>query len=286
MATTRLREQAPTGGIPRPEIAFPAESGNLHSADYQGNFPDDQGEETYPLGDGSGGLSADGYAIDGRMDRNALLKRNLRELIKATGKSDRAVSLEAGLAESALRDIFNDKVKNPRRDTLAKLASHLGVTVSELMGESAPFSAHRMVPLVGELAPGVWRSGESFFPKDEWTEIPVANDPRFPGVPAVALLVKDRSFEPDLRKGSYALVLRYEDMGVKPRPADVVAVERRRGDLVEVVACRLEREHGKTMLRPIGEPSAHDRAALTADQLAGNVTVIGRIVMEVRLLGL
>lgn len=286
MTAARLREPASTGGRPRLEPGYPIESGTQLSPDYGGNFPDAQGEETYPLGEGSAEISNGDCAIDSRMDRNAILKRNLRELIKATGKSDRAVSLAAGLGESGLRDIFNDKVKNPRRDTLIKLGTYLGVSLSELMGEAAPFSAHRMVPLVGELALGVWRSGDSFFPKNEWSEIPVANDPRFPGIPAVALLVKDRSMEPELRKGSYALVLRFEDMGVKPRPNDIVAVERRRGDLVELIAGRLEREHNKLAIRPLGEPSAHDVATLASDQLSGNTKILGRIVMEVRLLGL
>lgn len=70
------------------------------------------------------------------MGRAITLADRIRERLKATGKSASAVSLEAGLSRSAIRDILNGKAGSPRMDTLLKLAGPLGCTVAFLSGHS------------------------------------------------------------------------------------------------------------------------------------------------------
>lgn len=49
--------------------------------------------------------------------------------------SARQLSANAGLGESAVKEILNGKSRNPRSDTLAKLARALGATAADLQGE-------------------------------------------------------------------------------------------------------------------------------------------------------
>lgn len=68
------------------------------------------------------------------MAKTTTLADRIRARLAATGKSASAVSLEAGLSRSAIRDILNGKAGSPRFDTLVKLASPLGCTVAYLTG--------------------------------------------------------------------------------------------------------------------------------------------------------
>lgn len=70
------------------------------------------------------------------MRNSATLADRIRARLSATGKSASAVSLEAGLSRSAIRDILNGKAGNPRMDTLLKLAGPLGCSVAYLSGHS------------------------------------------------------------------------------------------------------------------------------------------------------
>jgi transcriptional regulator with XRE-family HTH domain len=68
------------------------------------------------------------------MTNSTTLADRIRARLSATGKSASAVSMEAGLGRSAIRDILNGKAGHPRLDTLMKLAGPLGCSVAFLTG--------------------------------------------------------------------------------------------------------------------------------------------------------
>lgn len=55
--------------------------------------------------------------------------------MKALGLNQRSLALKAKLNETGIRDILEGKSKNPRADTLAKIAKALGCAAADLTGE-------------------------------------------------------------------------------------------------------------------------------------------------------
>lgn len=59
-------------------------------------------------------------------------RERLRAAIHRSGKSAREVSLEAGLSDTAVRDILNGKSRSPRVGTMREVARVLGITLQDL----------------------------------------------------------------------------------------------------------------------------------------------------------
>ncbi|NDC56826.1 MAG: XRE family transcriptional regulator, partial [Alphaproteobacteria bacterium] len=59
----------------------------------------------------------------------------LEKLMDAQGVTPRSLSLQAGLNETAVRDILMGRAKFPRYDTLKSIADVLGTTPAFLMGD-------------------------------------------------------------------------------------------------------------------------------------------------------
>lgn len=57
----------------------------------------------------------------------------LRELRKASGKTLRQISIEADVTESQILNIETGLTKNPRIDTLIKIADAIGCEVSDFL---------------------------------------------------------------------------------------------------------------------------------------------------------
>lgn len=64
--------------------------------------------------------------------------------MEAMGLSPKQLSTEAGLGETAVKDIFSGKSENPKNDTLTKLAKRLACTVADLTGERPMRSSRQM----------------------------------------------------------------------------------------------------------------------------------------------
>lgn len=87
-------------------------------------------------------------------DDSTLLQRNLRHLLEKRGRSAREVSLAVtGTNDSLVKAILDGRSKNPRQDTLKKLADYFGVNVSNLT-ESDLAAAHVNQPLTGTTESG------------------------------------------------------------------------------------------------------------------------------------
>lgn len=67
-----------------------------------------------------------------------VLRRELLSRLQAKGWSYRHLSEQAGMNESAVKQILSGKSADPRIGTIEKLAAALEVTVMELIGEAQP----------------------------------------------------------------------------------------------------------------------------------------------------
>ena len=64
-----------------------------------------------------------------------ILIERLKEEIARQRFNYKSLSLAAGLGETTIRDIVIGRARNPRRDTLQKIAATLGVSVSYFLAE-------------------------------------------------------------------------------------------------------------------------------------------------------
>jgi transcriptional regulator with XRE-family HTH domain len=69
----------------------------------------------------------------------------LRRLGEAKGLTRYRLAKVSGVAESYIYRIENDEIKNPRRDTLQKLAQGFNIPLVEIIGETQPIDAWQLV---------------------------------------------------------------------------------------------------------------------------------------------
>ena len=62
-------------------------------------------------------------------------KKNLKKAIEQKGTNPKKLSLDAGLGETAVRDILKERSASPKLETAAKIAKALNTPLSELTGE-------------------------------------------------------------------------------------------------------------------------------------------------------
>ena len=80
---------------------------------------------------------------------------HIRAHLSATGKSKRALSLEAGFSESWVRDILSGKSRRPGADALAKLSAIIGVDLNAVPNERVVTAADAL-RLLKEQPPSGW----------------------------------------------------------------------------------------------------------------------------------
>ncbi len=68
-------------------------------------------------------------------EKRKQLNREIRRRMTALGISAKKLSLDAGLSETGVKDIFSGKSVNPKHDTLSRIAKVLACTVADLTGE-------------------------------------------------------------------------------------------------------------------------------------------------------
>lgn len=125
------------------------------------------------------------------------LKRRREEL----GMSQRDLSLRAGLNDSAVKKIESGSVRNPRSDSLLKIASALGCTLADLLGTEqetpAPGpEAFSQPPVAATPAPRVPDYGPTEVQPERVVSIPaISQMPRDVPVYGVAVGGDDADFE-------------------------------------------------------------------------------------------
>jgi transcriptional regulator with XRE-family HTH domain len=121
-------------------------------------------------------------------------RARLRRLMDERGLDMKGLSIAAGLGETAVRDIL-DRGADPRRKTIEKLSSALGVSSAELI-EGADVS-YQLVPIIGFVS-----AGEGWMPFDDDGHAQIDEvELRIEGGEAVGLQVRGQSMAPVYRDG-------------------------------------------------------------------------------------
>lgn len=172
-------------------------------------------------------------------------REKLRTLVQESGKSARHHSLQAGLGDTAIRDILSGKSANPSTDTIERVAGQLGVPADEIYLSG---HAHDEDPRVGgriaalgrqivprflsvryKVAAGTWSEvGVDVAPDPEI--YPVVPDPRYSAWSQWLELVEGDSANKKIPHGHFAHVVDAVQMGYTPKNKNWVVLERRRLD--------------------------------------------------------
>ncbi|MCW2317233.1 SOS-response transcriptional repressor LexA (RecA-mediated autopeptidase) [Rhodoblastus acidophilus] len=169
------------------------------------------------------------------------------------GRSPAAISVAAGLNAGMIRDIVRRPHQSPTLATIEKLASELK-TSPEWLAYGVRPQPHREVPLLGEVAAGVWRTVDATFCA---TTAPVSIPP-LPEYPIDAqfdLLVRGTSLNRIARDGDLLRCVSTTKADIAARTNDIVVVERYRkqeGE-VETTAKRFKRADGRYELWPASD---------------------------------
>ena len=134
-------------------------------------------------------------------DINAIREAIAREM-ERKGFSRRRLSIEAGLSQTAIRDVL-ERTDNPGIGTLHRIAEALEIPVEDISGAGR-------VPLLGEIGAG---GLVAYFKEDHESEY-VPRPPLAPG-PLMALRVSGESMLPKFEPGDIIYVRREHD-GVLP----------------------------------------------------------------------
>lgn len=167
-------------------------------------------------------------------------RARLRELIEERGTTARALSRAVGSPESPndylVRDILSGKSKNPRTDTLSKIADELKVNYDELLleptgvtREADPRRVPTFLPVRYRVKAGAWFEVGAEEPI-VGVSYPAVPDPDFAEWPQWLELVVGDSMNLVVPDKHLVHVVDALEMGYAPRTGDYVVVERRRDD--------------------------------------------------------
>ena len=162
-----------------------------------------------------------------------MLRDKMLRYMELRGLSRRALSLNAGLSEGAVKAILNGHSKHPRYDTLEKLAIVLGCTVSDLIEDErgideATSTPLTMVAVSGHVQAGSWVEALEW-PHGDWFEIAVPPDRRYPGVSRFGLLVRGPSMDLVYPNSTILICVALADLGRTAKSGERIICQRRRG---------------------------------------------------------
>jgi len=132
---------------------------------------------------------------------------NLRMRMKAQNKSATMLSRQAGLNQTAVRDILSGRSRSPRANTLEKLAKALQCRAVDLMEPYTPSKSPLIaaVPIIGAVEAGVWKDAVSW-PESDWIYTPIPIDDRFNGLSRFGLQVRGASMDQVYQEGDIVIV--------------------------------------------------------------------------------
>lgn len=160
------------------------------------------------------------------------IRERISQRLAALKKSERKAVRDAGLGESAIRDIGRLKRGKPVSPTIAtivKIADALDSRPAWIAFGEGGEERSRPQPglsVVGEVAAGVWRQADADAVEDQATlAIP---DPRFPSDSQYLLRAVGTSMNRIIEPGAIIHCVDIFKSGLAIRPGDIVVVERRR----------------------------------------------------------
>lgn len=158
-----------------------------------------------------------------------VLKARIEARLKATGKSARGASLEAGLDADTIRNILRGRSVSPGFDKIQKLAKALNCSVAYLTGrtlrpEDGPEvepaeKDHTEIPVVSYVEAGKWGAAVDPYPMGKSDEFLGVNYPLGPR--SFALKIRGNSMAPEFKNGDVVVI----DPDVAPIPGDCVVAK-------------------------------------------------------------
>lgn len=153
----------------------------------------------------------------------------------------RAASLDAGMGETAIRDLMRRPDDSPTMETIEKLAGSLNTTAAWLAFEAGPktlrpgssslVDANRSFTLAkvdGDVMAGAFLRA-SAFDDDLGEVISAPRDPHYPAARQVAYRVRgdsmDRAEPRPIRDGDFIICAAWEDLGIEPRDRQLVVIQ-------------------------------------------------------------
>ena len=216
-----------------------------------------------------------------------MLRDKMLRYMELRGLSRRALSLSAGLSEGAVKAILSGHSKHPRYDTLEKLATVLGCTVSDLIEDERPVEASTSAPLTvvsvtGQVQAGAWVEAVEW-PRGDWFEIAVPLDRRYPGVPRFGLLVRGSSMDLVYPDGTILICVALADLGRSAKSGERVVCQRqrRRGEIEITVKEYIVRDGSHWLVPHSTDPRYQSPVALDPRE-HGDLSVAGLVIGSYR----
>lgn len=184
----------------------------------------------------------------------------LRQLIADRGTTPRAVSRAVGTNDTLVRDILSGKSRSPQALTMAKIADHLGVAISEFVsgadaieGEIGGRSELSELPMIGPVQAGAWLAIDDTG-QEEPPMMPAAHDRRYPQARQWLREVRGDSMNArNVYPGDLAHIVELIGSGVNLNTGMIVEVTRERdgGLLREITLKEVEvADDGELVLWP------------------------------------
>lgn len=149
-----------------------------------------------------------------------------------------------------VRDLFRVDNRTMQIETIAGLAKALGRDLNEFLEGVEPLPSQdgaRFLKVKASVEAGVWRE-QIDWPADEWYDFEVGPNPE-PGSEEFALRLEGYSMDKTIPPGSNLHCLRVAFGRIEPRAGDLVVVERKAHDLVEMTCKRLAKDGENWELR-------------------------------------
>lgn len=165
------------------------------------------------------------------------LVHQLLQRIADKGTNPKRLAIDAGLNENAVRDIIVGNSKNPRIDTIRKIADALNCSVEELTAsvprpEEQPIGLGPVI-VVGAVQAGIWRDAVEWPTEDQFV-ISVPPDDRYLGIKRFGLQVRGASMDRLYPIGTVLVCVPFAEIGGTPKTGDrVVCIRRNHDGLVE-----------------------------------------------------
>jgi SOS-response transcriptional repressor LexA len=210
------------------------------------------------------------------------------ERLDALGLAERAASLRAFGHPKGLHNLR--VARSPSLDAFARLAPVLETTPAWLaygIGDAAIPPARRaepgLLPIVGEVAAGLWLEVDTVVDAPTHDAVPLAADPRWPPEEQFAVVVRGTSINRVAPDGAVLACIALPALRREVREGELVIVERRRhgGHDLERTAKRLRRVAGGYELWPDTTDPRHKPIRIAGDAEPDDgisITVIALVV--------
>jgi len=167
------------------------------------------------------------------------LQKELRRRILEGGFNQKSLARQAGLNETAIRDILKGRSRSPRINTLEAIARVLDCSVPQLTGgreAPKPQAKTDRIDVIGAVEANA--ASESLArPVDDWYQVELPKDRRYPDRPRFALEVRGNAAERFYKRGDMIVCVKPEELNRVVTEDDklVIQLEREAGEYEFVV---------------------------------------------------